>query len=164
MTGLEAVRSHHLAAAREHADAILRDARAQAQQIRDKSAADAAAMMARAEQEGADAAELDTVREWTGARRRARTLILAAQSDAYSSLRAAITTAVRADPRYAVLLQRLVDVARRRLGPGAEIVIDTDGDRGVTATRMNRHIDWTLGKIVEQSLERLGPRIEELWL
>lgn len=163
MTSLEAVRSHHLAAAHARSDAILRDARLQAQQIAAGSAADAAALIEHAEKEGEEAAELDNSREWTAARRRARSVLLAAQREVYEELRAAIATAVRADPRYPVLLERLAGAAHRQLGPGAEVVVDAAGDRGVTATRKDRHVDWSLEKIVEESVDGLGPQVVELW-
>lgn len=163
MTGLETVRSHHLAAAHAHADAILRDARAQATQIAAKSAADGAALIEHAEKEGKEAAELDTSREWSAARRRARSIILAGQREVYDDLRAAVAAAVRSDSRYPALLERLADAAHRQLGPGAEVAVDAGGDRGVTATRKHRHVDWSLHKIGEESIDRLGPAVEELW-
>jgi hypothetical protein len=163
VTGLETVRNHHLAVARERADALVADARAQAQRIVSRSSADAAALIERAEQQGVEAAELDTSREWTAARRRARGIILAARHSAYVDLQAAVAAAVRADPRYPVLLERLADEARRRLGPGADVDIDTSGDLGVGATRKDRHIGWSLDSIVVEGIVRLGPEIEELW-
>jgi hypothetical protein len=163
MTSLETVRNHHLAAARARADALLRDARVQAQQILSKSSDGAAALIENAEKEGAEAAALDTSREWTAARRRARGIILAAQEGVYGDLQAAAAAAVHADPSYPVLLARLADEARRRLGPGADVDVDASGDLGVCATRKDRHIAWALDSIVRDSIERLGPEIEELW-
>ncbi len=163
MSGLEAVRRHHLAAAHARADAILRDARAQAQQIAAKSETDARALVEQAEKEGEEAAELDTSREWTSARRRARSVMLAAQSEAYQDLRTAVAGAVRSDSRYLSLLSWLADAALRKLGPGAEVAVDTGGDRGVTATRKDRLVEWSLEKIVDESVYRLGPSVEELW-
>lgn len=163
MTGLETVRNHHLAAARAHADEVLRQAHVQAQQTASKSFADAAALIEKAEKEGEEAAALDTSREWTAARRRARGIILAAQQGVYRDLHAAAAAAVRADPRYPLLLERLADGARRRLGPGADVDVDFSGDEGVRATRQDRHIAWSLDSIVAESVERLGPEIEELW-
>ncbi len=163
MTRLEAVQRHHLAAAHARADAILRDARAQAQQIAAKSEADARELVEQAEKEGEEAAELDTSREWTSARRRARSVILAAQSEAYQDLRTAVAAAVRSDSRYPSLLGWLADAAHRKLGPGAEVAVDAGGKRGVMATRKDRLVDWSLEKIVDESVSRLGPSVEELW-
>jgi vacuolar-type H+-ATPase subunit E/Vma4 len=163
VTGLETVRSHHLAAAHTHADAILRAARAQATQIAAKSAADGAALIEHAEKEGEEAAELDTSREWSTARRRARSIILAGQRVVYDDLRAAVVGAIRSDSRYPALLKQLADAARRQLGPGAEVAVDAGGDRGVTATRKNKHVDWPLHEVADESIDRLGPAVEELW-
>ena len=163
MTGLETVRNHHLAAARARADEVLRDAHVQAQQIAGKSSADAAALIENAEKEGEEAASLDTSREWTADRRRARGIILAAQQGVYRDLNTAAAAAVRADPRYRVLLERLADESRRRLGPGADVEVDFSGDAGVRATRKDRHIARSLDGIVTDSIERLGSEIEELW-
>ena len=157
------VRNHHLAAARARADEALRDAHVQAQQMASKSSADAAALIENAEKEGEEAAALDTSRGWTAARRRARGIILAAQEGVYRDLHAAAAAAVHADPRYPVLLERLADEARRRLGPGADVDVGFSADAGVRATRKDRHIAWSLDSIVADSIERLGPEIEELW-
>jgi vacuolar-type H+-ATPase subunit E/Vma4 len=163
MTGLEPVRMHHLAAARAQADAMLSDARAQAERILAGAATDAETLIAQAKQEGEEAAALDTSHEWINARRRARSIILAARRDAFDHLRAAAAVAVRSDPRYPALLERLADIARRQLGPGAVVNADPYGERGVSATRKGRHVDVSLANLVEQSLERLGPAVEELW-
>jgi vacuolar-type H+-ATPase subunit E/Vma4 len=163
MTGLEAVRTRHLADVHARAHVIVREAREQAQQIEAGSAAEAVALIEGAEIEGEKAAALDTSREWTAARRRGRGIILAAQHDVYEDLRAAAATALRADLRYQVLLQRLADTALRKLGPGADVVVDARGDRGVTATRKNRHVDWSLERIAKEGVDRLGPAVEDLW-
>jgi vacuolar-type H+-ATPase subunit E/Vma4 len=163
LNGLEAVRSGHLAAARVHGDALLQDARAQARQIAARSASDAAALIEQAEKEGEEAAELDTSREWTAARRRARGTVLAAQQEVLEQLHAAVAAAVRADPRYPALLERLADEARRTLGPGADVRVDERGDLGVSATRKDRHVDWSLDSIVSECIDKLGPGVVGLW-
>ncbi|HUZ88584.1 MAG TPA: V-type ATP synthase subunit E [Candidatus Acidoferrales bacterium] len=163
MTGLEVVQKHQLAATHAQADAILGDARTQAQQIMAKAKADAHDLIDHAEKEGDMAAELDTSREWTTARRRARGIILAAQSAVYDELRAAVSAAIRSDPRYPSLLHELADSAHRHLGPGAEVSVDTGGTRVVTASSKHRHVDWSLDSIAKESLDRLGTGIEELW-
>ena len=163
MNGLESVREHHLAAAHEQAESILRDARAQAHEITASGAAAAAALVEHAQKEGEAAADLDTSREWITARRRARGLILSAQREMYEELRAAVARAVRADPRYQALLQRLAHDGQRQLGPGAEVEVDRDGEDGVRVTRKGRRIDWSVAAIVAGGLDRLGPRVTELW-
>lgn len=163
MKGLEAVRRHQLAAAHAQAEAILRDARAQAQQIGAKAADDARELIGHAESEGDSTAELDTSRKWTAAKRRARGLILAAQREVYDDLRAAVSAAIRLDSRYPALLEQLAASAHRELGPGAKVSINSVGTGQVTASRKHRHVEWSLDQIVQDGIERLGPGIEELW-
>jgi vacuolar-type H+-ATPase subunit E/Vma4 len=163
MTGLESVREHHLAAAREQAESIVRGARAQAQEITASGAAAVAALVEHARREGEAAADLDTNREWITARRRARGLVLSAQREMYEELRGAVASAARADPRYPALLERLARAGQRQLGPGAEVGLDRDGEGGVRVSRKGRRIEWSLAAIVGGGLDRLGPRVTELW-
>lgn len=160
MKGLDPVRAHHLESARSRAGAMVRDARVQADQIIAKSTADARALTEQAEHEGEASGDLDTNRGWTGARRRARGIVLAAQHDVYDELRNAVAGAVQSDARYPSFLQRLADEARRRLGPGAEVRVDRDV---VLGKRKERHVRWSLQDIIDESLGRLGPDVEELW-
>lgn len=163
MNGLEAVREHHLAAARGEAESILRGARAQAQEITASGAAAAAALLESARKEGEAAADVDTNREWVTARRRARGLILSAQREMFEELRDSVARAVRADPRYPALLERLARDGQRQLGPGAEVELHRDGEDGVRVTRKGRWIDWSVAAIVARGLDRLGPQVTELW-
>lgn len=160
MKGLDPVRANHLESSRARAEAIVRDARAQADQIIARSSADARAMTEQAEHEGEASADLDTDRSWTAARRRARSILLAAQRDVYDELRSAVGRAVQSDAGYPSFLGRLADEASRRLGPGAEVRIDGNE---VLGTRKERHVRWTLQDMIDESVGRLGPDIEELW-
>jgi hypothetical protein len=161
--GLEAVRAHHLAEAEAQAETIIKEARAQAARLLAQSSEDAEELLARARQEGREAAALDTDREVATARRRARGVILAAERDAYESLRIEASKAIRADARYPALLERIGDSASRQLGPGTDVVTDPQGDGGVSATRKNRRAGRSLKDIVDESLRRLGPAVTELW-
>lgn len=154
------VRDRHLAEARSHAAALVRDARAQAREIIGKAQADAAALIGQAEQDGQVSADQDTSREWVAARRRAREIKLAAQRRAYEELQRAAVSRLESDARSHVLLGSVADAACRRLGPGSEVAVDA---RRVSATRERRHVTWTLERGVDESLASLGPQIEELW-
>jgi hypothetical protein len=87
----------------------------------------------------------------------------AAQREMYEELRARVARGVRADARYPLLLERLGHASHRQLGPGARVEIDRDGDHGVTATRKDRRVQWSLAAIVDAGLSELGPSIAELW-
>jgi vacuolar-type H+-ATPase subunit E/Vma4 len=163
MSGLDALRRHHLAEARAQAEKILQHARQQASEIAAKRDNEARAIVEQARDEGEAAAGLDTDRAWTSARRRARGVILAAQREMYDELRSRVALAIRQDSRFPVLLERLGHAAQRQLGPGAAVEIDRDGDRGVTATRKDRRVEWSLGAIVEAGLTGMGPGIGDLW-
>jgi vacuolar-type H+-ATPase subunit E/Vma4 len=163
MTGLDAVRQVHLAAARGQAEMILKDARQQAKEIAARGDADAAALEEGARREGEAAAGLDTDRAWKTARRRARGATLAAQREMYDELRARVASAIRQDARFPALLESLSHAAQRQLGPGAKVEIDPVGDHGVTVTRKDRRVEWSLAAIVEAGIDELGPRIAEMW-
>lgn len=163
MTGLESVRSRHLAAAGARADAMVRDARLQAQQVIADATASAAALVAQAEKEGEEAAQLDTSREWTAARRRARGIELTARRNAYEDVKAAVFAAVRADTHYLALLDHVADEIHRRLGPGAEVVPAAQGAEAVSGSRKHRHVEWSLEATVGACLEAMGPEVEALW-
>jgi vacuolar-type H+-ATPase subunit E/Vma4 len=163
VTGLEAVREHYLAEARARAGRILEDSRLQAREIVARGASGAAAVTEGARHEGEAAARLDTDRAWTAARRRARSLILSAQREAYDELRARLALAIRRDVRYPRLLERLGHAAQRQLGPGAIVETDRDGDHGVVATRRDRRVGWSLSDVVAAGLDELGPSVAELW-
>ena len=160
MTGLQAVREAHLAAARVHADELLAHARDVAQGILVGAQAEAADLTKQAEEEGQASADQDTGRDWTAARRRARAIRLAAQRGAYEALRARAAHAVEADPRMDALLRNVADAARMRLGPGASVALEPGA---VVASRRTTHVRWTVEDSIDAALERLGPQLEELW-
>lgn len=122
--------------------------------------AEAAALIESAEHEGESTAELDTERELTSARRRARTILLSAQRQVYDELRAGCANRIRADRRYPRLLQHIADQAQRRLGPGTEVVTGADT---VKATRKHRHVQWSLDEAIDRAVTDLGPSVAELW-
>ena len=160
MNGLEAVREHHLAAARVHAGELIAHAREVGQGILDKAHADATELTHQAEADGQASAEQDTGREWTAAHRRARAIRLAAERTLYDELRSAAAQAVQSDRRAGALVRRLADAARMRLGPGASVTVDTGG---VYASRKAVHVRWTVEEAVDDSLRRLGAGVEDLW-
>lgn len=160
MNGLEAVRARHLAEQRLRAESIVASAREAAAQMLARAHSEVTAATESAEREGEQSAELDTGREWTAARRRARSIVLAAQRDAYDQLRLMCADAVRLNSRYPDLQRVVADHARRCLGPGSEVVVDGDT---VVATRKHRRVRWTVLDTVNESLLRLGDEVEAVW-
>lgn len=160
MNGLEAVRARHLADQRLKAESIVASAREAAAKMLAQAKVEANAATATAQREGEQSADLDTGREWTAARRRARAIVLSAQRDVYDESRRMCAEAVRVSPRYPTLQRVVADRARRRLGPGADVVVDGDT---VVVTRKHRSVRWTLADAVEEALRRLGGEVEALW-
>lgn len=162
-TGLESVRRHNLEAAQARAQEILAAGRVEAQKIVDAGSAEAAALLDAARRDGERVAEMDGGREWTGARRRARGLILQAKRTSYEELRGELIQAMQSDARFGRLLLAVADAARRELGPGADVEVSRAAPAGIVAVRRNRRIRWTVEQIADQGLAGLGRRIEELW-
>jgi cell division septum initiation protein DivIVA len=158
-------------------DALLDDARRQAEDIveageRDArerlgaAQADADALVARARAEGEAAGRVDAARVLAAQRFAANLQVLGARRASYDVLRAQArdaALALRAEPGYADLLERLAAAARRELGPGADLTIDPAGRGGVVARAGSREIDFTLVVLAERCVERLGSKAAALW-
>ena len=100
------------------------------------------------------------------ARRQANRNLLATRAGLYADLRARClerAAALRGSPQERRLVRRLSAELRRRLGGGAQLEADPDGRGGVVAREGARMIDCSLPALVDRSLERLGPEVEELW-
>jgi vacuolar-type H+-ATPase subunit E/Vma4 len=160
MTGLEAVRKRRLEDARRDAERLLTEAREEANRLRAAADADAQAMISSARHQGDAAANADTLRDWTSARRRARAIVLAAQKAAYRKLVDDAADAVRSDPRFTQLVRSVVDDAKRVLGPGARVTVGADE---VAGSRNDREVRWTLNEAVEAALDSGAFDFEVLW-
>jgi hypothetical protein len=131
-----------VAGARAEADAILADARAQGTA---EGSALAAAEQARSQ-------------------RLARRLVLQAEREAYEELRTRSRAAVRAlrqDPGYPALRERLNRLALAAAGPGARVSEHPDG--GVVAEAPGLRVDCTLDGLAERAITALGGEVAELW-
>lgn len=160
MKGLEAVRARHLAEQRSRAESIVASAREAATKMLAQAEVEAAAETETAQREGEQSADLDTGRDWTGARRHARGIVLSAQRDVYGELRLMCADAVRRNPRFAELQLAVADRALRRLGPGAGVVVEGDT---VVVARKHRRVRWAVTDTVDESLQRLGDEVAALW-
>ncbi|GAA4507401.1 hypothetical protein GCM10023191_065730 [Actinoallomurus oryzae] len=155
------------------ADALLAEARREAARIRSEArgVADAQLARARAEAEqilagartaGHSEAAVAARAERVRARRRARSIVLAARRETYEELRRRVRFAVAArcaeNPETADLLRR---VAVDRAGPDARIFTAPDG--GVIAVAPGHRIDCSVPALAEHAVDLLGVEVERLW-
>jgi len=147
-------------AAQEEAAEAVRQARGTA--VRDQLEGEAAAARAAGRAEAAAAG----ARAVADARRQAHRELLAARAGLYEGLHAECVrraAALRGSERERRLVRRLSAELRRRLGDRAQIETDPGGRGGAVGREGARMIDCSLPVLVERSLERLGPEVEELW-
>jgi vacuolar-type H+-ATPase subunit E/Vma4 len=119
---------------------------------------------ARADGTAAAQRELDLAR--ARGRRKAQEIVLAAQREVYDGLgdRArSAASALRADPGYDALLDRLEQLARQQLGNDARIQRDPPDLGGVVAEAHGQHVDYSLAALIDRSVRRLGQEVEGLW-
>jgi vacuolar-type H+-ATPase subunit E/Vma4 len=161
---LAPLRQALLAAAERDAALAVAAADAEAEATRRDAAQEAEAIRREARTQGeADGREV-LVAERARARRRARATVLSAQGDAYSTLRddaRAAVMAVRDDPDYPALRDRLAAQATAMVGAGATVTESADG--GVVAEAPGRRAALTLTALADQVLDTLGLDLETLW-
>lgn len=139
---------------------MLAEAREESNRLRAAADSDAQASITNAQRQGDAAADADTLRDWTSARRHARAIVLAEQKAAYQRLVDEAADAVRSDPRFTQLVGRIVEDARRVLGPGARVT--ASGDQ-VVGARLGREVRWTLLEAVETAIDSGAIDFEALW-
>lgn len=142
-----------VATAEAEAEAIRRDAQQEAEAVRQQA-------RCQGESDGREVVSAERAR----ARRRARATVLAAQGEAYSDLRAHVrkaVTALREDPGYPALRDRLTSRARAMVGTGATVTESPDG--GVVAEASGRRAALTLVALADQVLDTCGLDLESLW-
>ena len=158
-------------------EALLADARAQAQRVLEDAddeceerLADArrraAELLAGAREQGDAEGRVEADREQALEGLLARTEVLAAQRRAYEELQARARAAVldlREEPGYPELLERLAAAARRDLGDAAQLEIDPPDAGGVRGTAGSLHVDYTLVTLAEGCVRDLGPGLRRLW-
>jgi vacuolar-type H+-ATPase subunit E/Vma4 len=152
--------------AEAEAAAILQEAEVAAAAELERARAEAEEMRRHAREEGRRAGEVENARAQALARRRARTVVLAARRESYETLRAQARVgalALRGSPRYPALLDRLAAAARSQLGGEAELELDPREVGGVRARAAGRSVDYTLVLLVDRCVDALGGRLEELW-
>ncbi len=157
-------------------DALLADARRDAEGLRTRAERDAAATVAAgsreaerllAEAHAAGEAEARAVvaADLAQARREAREVVLRARRDVYERTLAAArdeASALRHAPRYDALVDGLTGVARQQLGDDTAVIVD-DEVGGLLARAGARTVDYRLPAIAERCFGDVGPDLEALW-
>jgi vacuolar-type H+-ATPase subunit E/Vma4 len=158
-------------------EALLDDAQRRAQEIvalgeeeaarrLEEARREADELVARARAEGEVEGRLQAARVQAVQRFTAHMQVLGAQRASYDALLArarADALALRGDPAYPELLDRLAAAARRDLGPDAEVTIDPAALGGVLARAGSRAVDYTLVALAERCVQDLGARVGALW-
>ncbi|UXY25238.1 hypothetical protein [Streptomyces sp. HUAS TT20] len=159
---LDPVRAELLRAARASADAVRQRARADAEEVLRAARDTAGEVLARARELGEADGAAGAARERVRAVQEAWAKELAARSEVYGELRAAIRAGVRrALAEGAVPQTRLADAARALLGSQARVTPAAGG--GVTGEAVGRRVDLSADALADRALERLGARAELLW-
>lgn len=155
-----------LADARADAERALADADREASERLAGARGEAGEMLERARARGASEGRVEAARELALRRAQARAAVLEAQRELYEELRSRAREAVlalRSDPAYPELLDRLTEAARGVLGADAVAERDPPAVGGVHAQAGSRSIDYTLATLAERCIDGLGPALRELW-
>jgi vacuolar-type H+-ATPase subunit E/Vma4 len=163
---LEAYRQERLRQVSGEAERLLAEADAAVASELDVARRSVEAILAEARAEGAAAAqrELDLAR--ARGRREAQGIVLAARREVYEGLsdRArSAAFALRTDPGYDALLDRLEQLARQQLGNDARIERDPPELGGVVAEAHGRRVDYSLAALIDRSVRGLDQEVEGLW-
>jgi vacuolar-type H+-ATPase subunit E/Vma4 len=153
-----------LARARRDAEATVALAQAEADAAIASAQRQADALRTQARSKGHTDGEAVVASERSGAERRARGIVLAAQRQAHDQARRAARDAVsalRADPGYADVVESLRARAHRELGPEAQATELPRG--GIVASAGSRRIDYSFDALADDILDRLGPEVEGIW-
>jgi vacuolar-type H+-ATPase subunit E/Vma4 len=163
---IEPLRRTLLDDARAGAERLLADADERAALKLAEANERGAALIERARKEGDAIGSLAGAGHQAASRRRARALVLAVRRELYEDFcrqaREAVH-ALRADPRYAALLERLGTAARSQLGEDCLLEIDPIDAGGIRASKGARRVDYTIDALVHRGIEDLGSEVERLW-
>jgi vacuolar-type H+-ATPase subunit E/Vma4 len=161
---LAPLRTAMLENARASVAAIRADAEARAAGILNEARRQADLIRSDAEASGEATARADALVRSASARREAHETMLREQSALRAELQRQVrdaAIALRVDPRYPALLDRLSQQCRRILGPETTVAESADG--GVTARAGSRRIDLSLPVIAAQTLESMEREVSQLW-
>jgi hypothetical protein len=160
---LEPVRTALAAAADARAASTVAAAEAAAAALLTAAHRAADEAVTRAAAEGAADARPAAMADLARSRRTARSMALEADRTTQQYLAERIRAAVlalRDEPGYPRLRDRLSEIAAKAAGPGAIVASHEDG--GVIATAPGVVVDCSLGKLADRAIAALGPRIATL--
>ena len=162
---LAPLRGYLLAAAEKEADQVLAQADQSAEETVGAARAQAEQLRARARDEGERDAQVVRQDQSARARRRARGVVLAAQSAALARLKHTVGARLRQawdDPkRRAPLLARLTDLAHAELGDDCDVIEHPEG--GVVALRDGTRVPFLLRDLADDAIDELAGSLERLW-
>ncbi len=161
---LEPVRHELLADAHRDADHAAEDASREAAEAARQAAAEVHDVLEEARARGASAGELARAGERRRTRAKARATVLAAQRAAYLELRQHVLdrlAALREDPSYPSMRERLVGRATALLGPNAVVRDAPQG--GVVVTDGGRTVDLSFPVLADEVMAAMGTQLEGLW-
>jgi len=161
---LEPVRQRLRRDAEDEAARLRAAAHAQAAAIVAQAQQDAKAALAAAAAQAAATAEPLMAAELRQASYDARSAILTAQRAASDELRTRVRAAVAAlpaQPDYEQLLHRITVLAERAAGPEAELTAAPSG--GVVARGRGLVVDCSLDRLADLAVITLGAAVEDLW-
>jgi vacuolar-type H+-ATPase subunit E/Vma4 len=164
---IDAARDALLADARAEAARLIAEADAEAREPVAAARRDADRLAERARAGGEAEGRVVAAHESAERAAAARREVLAARGEAYEELRVRARMAVlalRGEPGYGALLERLADAARRDLGAGAQLEVDPPEGGGVRGRAGSRRVDYTLPTLAERCVDALGPELGRLWV
>ena len=162
---LAPLRDYLMATAEQESEQVLTSADQRAENTVQAARAQADLLRAQARDEGERDAQVVRRDQSARARRRARGVVLAAQSTALARLRLAVSERLGQawddPPRRAVLLARLTDLAHAELGADCDVVEHPQG--GVIAIRDGTRVPFLLGDLADDVIDDLAGALERLW-
>lgn len=161
---LAPLRATLMEAARASAAAIVADAEAQATVVVREATQQTEELRRASAASGEEAARSQSLLRSAGVRRQAHEIVLREQSALRQELQrqvGAAASALRDDPRYPELLDRLGGRCRAILGEDATISESADG--GVTGHASTRSVDLSLPAIAAQTFALMTPEVSALW-
>lgn len=164
---LDALEQATIADAEQRAREIRGAAQARAQQLLAAAGAEADALIGEQRARAERRAQLEERRRLAQARADAHALVLHAQRSVLAEARDAAHAAahaLREDPRYVQLSERLAAHARARLASAGPVQVAATPDGGLIARAGSLQIDHSLHAQVERCLHSLASELQRLWL